>query len=61
MSPVLNTCQAGQGDGGAVVGVKAFGFDHGLAVKTESALAAVFGGLGSSRDALLSPGRERER
>ena len=40
----LDAGEAGKGDRGAVVGVEAFGFDQGLAVEAESALAAVLGG-----------------
>ena len=36
--------EARERDRGAVVGVEAFGFDQGLALKAESALAGVLGG-----------------
>jgi len=39
----LDAGQAGEGDRGAIVGVKALRFDQGLAVETESAPAAVLG------------------
>ena len=41
----LDAGEAGEGDRGAVVGVKAFGFDQRLALEAESALAGVLGRL----------------
>ena len=39
----LDAGEAREGDRGAIVGVESFGFDQGLAVKTEATLAGVLG------------------
>ena len=54
----FDASEASQGDRGAVVGVEAFGFDQGLALETESSLAALVDGL--LEDGLLRSRRSGE-
>ena len=47
-----------QGNSSPIVGVKAFGLDHGLADQAEATLSTTFGGVGTG--VLLQAGGSRE-